>query len=148
MKAAGFDASRIGMSADEISVGNTVGVMGTIIIRLIIGPVSDQIGVRLSYSFLLLFSCIPGFLICGAVPPARRPSAREAPRPARRRSCSRDPSRAPSFPRRPRLRRPPPGRVRRPPPSPRRRPADGGRRRAQWCRRATWRPLTRCNVSM
>jgi hypothetical protein len=65
MKAAGFDARKIGMTADEISIGNTVGVLGTIIIRLVIGPISDQIGVRLSYSSLLLISCIPGFLICG-----------------------------------------------------------------------------------
>ncbi len=102
MKAAGFDASRIGMSADEISVGNTVGVMGTIIIRLIIGPVSDQIGVRLSYSFLLLFSCIPGFLICGAIPPARQ----AAPQRARRAAPRTSPLATPLARRRPGLRRP------------------------------------------
>ena len=76
MHAAGFDPSRIGMTDDEISIGNTVGVLGTILVRLVIGPISDQIGVRLSYSFLLLLSCIPGFAICGTLRAPALPSAR------------------------------------------------------------------------
>eukprot|EP00292_Cryptomonas_paramecium_P024624 CAMPEP_0113667592 /NCGR_PEP_ID=MMETSP0038_2-20120614/3524_1 /TAXON_ID=2898 /ORGANISM="Cryptomonas paramecium" /LENGTH=149 /DNA_ID=CAMNT_0000583229 /DNA_START=371 /DNA_END=817 /DNA_ORIENTATION=- /assembly_acc=CAM_ASM_000170 len=64
LKEFGFAEDRLGMSSDEISLGNTLGVLGTIIIRLIIGPISDQIGVRLSCSCLLLVSSIPGFVIC------------------------------------------------------------------------------------
>ena len=65
MKAAGFDAVLIGLSSSDISMANMAGVLGAIIIRLIIGPISDQIGLRLSYSSLLLVAALPGFGLCG-----------------------------------------------------------------------------------
>lgn len=65
MKEAGFDSKLVGLSGSDISFANTVGVLGAIVIRLMIGPLSDQIGLRLSCSALLLMAAVPGFCLCG-----------------------------------------------------------------------------------
>ena len=68
MAQARFDPTKVGMMAGDISFGNTMGVSGTVIMRLVVGPISEQIGVRLSYTSLLFISAIPGFILCGECP--------------------------------------------------------------------------------
>jgi nitrate/nitrite transporter NarK len=65
MKEAGFDSELVGLSSSDISVANLAGVLGAIVIRVIVGPISDQIGLRLSYSALLVVAAVPGFCLCG-----------------------------------------------------------------------------------
>jgi nitrate/nitrite transporter NarK len=65
MKDSGFDENLLGLTGKDISMVNMIGVLGTIVIRLAIGPISDQIGVRLSYSSILFLAAIPGFCLCG-----------------------------------------------------------------------------------
>ena len=43
-----------------------VAVSGTIILRILIGPISDGIGIRMAYTVLLCLSAIPGFLLAAA----------------------------------------------------------------------------------
>mmetsp|Transcript_5953 Transcript_5953/g.14157 ORF Transcript_5953/g.14157 Transcript_5953/m.14157 type:complete len:500 (-) Transcript_5953:233-1732(-) len=52
----------IGISASDASTTTIVSVAFTIIIRIICGPVADGLGVRLTYTCMLIVLCIPGFL--------------------------------------------------------------------------------------
>jgi hypothetical protein len=63
-KAANY-SKPMGLTVDDITYSNVVGVGGTIILRLIIGPFAEQYGNRLAVSVLLFVSCIPGFLAAG-----------------------------------------------------------------------------------
>ncbi len=57
-----------GLTVDDITYSNVAGVGGTIILRLIIGPFAEQYGVRLAVTFILVVTCIPGFLAAGEHP--------------------------------------------------------------------------------
>ena len=60
-KAANF-TKPMGLTVSDITNSNVAGVGGTIILRLIIGPFAEQYGVRLAVTFILVVTCIPGFL--------------------------------------------------------------------------------------
>jgi len=47
-------------------VSTLVGISGTIILRVLIGPISDGSGIRMAFTILLLCSCIPGFLLAAS----------------------------------------------------------------------------------
>ena len=51
------------VNLNDITYRNVAGVAGTIILRLIIGPFAEQYGVRLAVTFILVVTCIPGFLV-------------------------------------------------------------------------------------
>lgn len=57
----------MGLTQNEVTYSNVAGVGGTILVRLIIGPVAEQYGNRLAVSLLLAVSCIPGFLAAGSL---------------------------------------------------------------------------------
>ena len=52
------------LTSVDIGVGNAVGTLGAVAVRLAIGPIADQVGVRLSYIFLLLSAAAPGLCLC------------------------------------------------------------------------------------
>jgi nitrate/nitrite transporter NarK len=52
----------MGLTVDDITYSNVAGVGGTILLRLLIGPLGEQYGVRLAVAFMLVLTCIPGFL--------------------------------------------------------------------------------------
>ncbi|KAJ1490965.1 hypothetical protein T484DRAFT_1602721, partial [Baffinella frigidus] len=54
----------IGLSADDASTTTIVSVAFTIIVRIICGPVADALGVRLTYTVMLLVLSIPGWCAC------------------------------------------------------------------------------------
>ena len=60
-KAANF-TKPMGLTVNDITYSNVAGVGGTIILRLLIGPFAEQYGVRLAVTFILVVTCIPGFL--------------------------------------------------------------------------------------
>lgn len=60
-KAANF-TKPMGLTVNDITYSNVAGVGGTIILRLLIGPFAEQYGVRLAVAFILVVTCIPGFL--------------------------------------------------------------------------------------
>jgi len=43
-----------------------VAISGTIILRILIGAISDGLGIRITYTVLLIAGCIPGFLLAAA----------------------------------------------------------------------------------
>jgi hypothetical protein len=60
----GMGCGGIGISGDDASTTTIISVAFTIIIRIICGPVADGLGVRLTYTAMLIVLCIPGFLAC------------------------------------------------------------------------------------
>jgi NNP family nitrate/nitrite transporter-like MFS transporter len=59
----GAGCGGLGLNKDQILLSNVVSVMGTIFARIGIGGVADAIGVRASYSGLLLTCAIPAFCV-------------------------------------------------------------------------------------
>jgi NNP family nitrate/nitrite transporter-like MFS transporter len=59
----------LGLTKDQVIVSNAVSVLGTILVRILIGAVADAIGVRYSYIILLVFSAIPGFCVAAVDSP-------------------------------------------------------------------------------
>ena len=51
-----------GSNYNEVQNSTMIAISGTIILRVLIGPISDGIGIRMAYTILLLFSSICGFL--------------------------------------------------------------------------------------
>ena len=62
----GAGCGGLGLVGDQAKISTLVGIAGTIILRILIGAVADGIGIRMAYTILLLFSCIPGFLLAAA----------------------------------------------------------------------------------
>lgn len=58
----------LGLVQSQIVLSNATSVMGTIIIRILIGSLADGIGVRWSYIGLLTICSIPGFCVSGELP--------------------------------------------------------------------------------
>jgi NNP family nitrate/nitrite transporter-like MFS transporter len=56
----------LGFGPWEVKTSTMIGIAGTIILRITIGAISDGIGIRITYSILLILSCIPGFLLASA----------------------------------------------------------------------------------
>mmetsp|Transcript_12118 Transcript_12118/g.28317 ORF Transcript_12118/g.28317 Transcript_12118/m.28317 type:complete len:605 (-) Transcript_12118:194-2008(-) len=59
----GAGCGGLGLVKDQVVLSNAVSVMGTILARIGIGGVADAIGVRASYSGLLLVCSIPAFCV-------------------------------------------------------------------------------------
>jgi NNP family nitrate/nitrite transporter-like MFS transporter len=53
----------LGLVKSQIVLSNATSVLGTIMIRILIGAVADAVGVRYSYFVLLMVCSIPGFCI-------------------------------------------------------------------------------------
>merc|ERR1719163_2287735 len=62
----GAGCGGLGLVGDQAKISTLVGIAGTIILRILIGAVADGIGIRMAYTILLLFSCVPGFLLAAA----------------------------------------------------------------------------------
>eukprot|EP00277_Geminigera_cryophila_P000857 CAMPEP_0179427640 /NCGR_PEP_ID=MMETSP0799-20121207/13526_1 /TAXON_ID=46947 /ORGANISM="Geminigera cryophila, Strain CCMP2564" /LENGTH=602 /DNA_ID=CAMNT_0021202765 /DNA_START=221 /DNA_END=2029 /DNA_ORIENTATION=+ len=56
----------VGLTASQAKNSTMVGISGTIILRILIGAISEGIGIRLTYSALLLIVCIPGACLAAA----------------------------------------------------------------------------------
>jgi NNP family nitrate/nitrite transporter-like MFS transporter len=53
----------LGLTGLQVKDSTVVAISGTIILRVLIGPISDGIGIRTAYAILLCLSSIPGFLL-------------------------------------------------------------------------------------
>ena len=53
----------LGLSDYQVQVSTLVAISGTVILRVLIGPISDGVGIRIAYTILLILSAIPGFLL-------------------------------------------------------------------------------------
>jgi NNP family nitrate/nitrite transporter-like MFS transporter len=56
----------LGLTDYEVQVSTLVGISGTIVLRVLIGPMSDALGVRVCYAVLLVLTAIPGFLLAAS----------------------------------------------------------------------------------
>ena len=53
----------LGLTDKQVKDSTVTAISGTIILRILIGPISDGIGIRLAYTILLVLSSVPGFLL-------------------------------------------------------------------------------------
>ena len=53
----------LGLTDYQVQVSTLVAISGTVILRVLIGPISDGVGIRIAYTILLILSAIPGFLL-------------------------------------------------------------------------------------
>jgi len=58
--------SLISLTGLAIQVSTLIGISGTFIIRLFLGPIAEAIGVRRCMAALLISCSIPGFALAGA----------------------------------------------------------------------------------
>ena len=56
----------LGLTDYQVQVSTLVGISGTVILRVLIGPISDGTGIRIAYTILLILSSIPGFLLAAS----------------------------------------------------------------------------------
>eukprot|EP00960_Hanusia_phi_P016923 498246-Hanusia_phi.AAC.1 len=57
----GAGCGGLGLSPSDITTSNVMSVSGTLIVRVIIGPIADSYGVRRTYAVLLILLAVPGF---------------------------------------------------------------------------------------
>jgi hypothetical protein len=53
----------VGLTDYQVQTSTLVGISGTVILRVLIGPISDGIGIRTTFAVLLVLASIPGFLL-------------------------------------------------------------------------------------
>ena len=63
----GAGCGGLGLSQQQVVLSNAMSTLGAILVRIAIGAIADQVGVRWSYIVLLVFASIPGFCIAGEV---------------------------------------------------------------------------------
>ena len=56
----------LGLTDKQVQISTLVAISGTVILRVLIGPISDGIGIRTAFSVLLILSSIPGFLLAAS----------------------------------------------------------------------------------
>jgi NNP family nitrate/nitrite transporter-like MFS transporter len=56
----------LGLTDYQVQVSTLVAISGTVILRVLIGPISDGIGIRYAYTILLILSSVPGFLLASS----------------------------------------------------------------------------------
>jgi NNP family nitrate/nitrite transporter-like MFS transporter len=56
----------LGLTDYQVQVSTLVAISGTVILRVLIGPIGDAIGIRLAYTALLMLASIPGFLLAAS----------------------------------------------------------------------------------
>jgi len=56
----------LGLTDYQVQVSTLVGISGTIVLRILIGPIADAVGVRVCYALLLCLTAIPGFLLAAS----------------------------------------------------------------------------------
>jgi len=56
----------LGLTDYQVQVSTLVGISGTIVVRVLIGPIADALGVRVCYALLLILTAIPGFLLAAS----------------------------------------------------------------------------------
>jgi NNP family nitrate/nitrite transporter-like MFS transporter len=61
----GAGCGGVGLTQEDVLNSNLLSVCGTILIRFVIGPVTEQLGPRLTYTYLLLCMSLPGFFAAG-----------------------------------------------------------------------------------
>ncbi len=61
----GAGCGGLGLSQQQVVLSNAMSVSGAILVRICIGAIADQVGVRWSYIVLLVFVSIPGFCVAG-----------------------------------------------------------------------------------
>ena len=57
----------LGLTDQEVKVSTLIGIAGTFILRVFLGPIAEATGVRQCYALLLIFGSIPGFALSGAM---------------------------------------------------------------------------------
>jgi len=62
----GAGCGGVGLTGNQAKNSTMVAISGTIILRVLIGAISDGIGIRITYSVLLVCGCIPGALLAAA----------------------------------------------------------------------------------
>jgi nitrate/nitrite transporter NarK len=65
ISSSGAGCGGLGLSQQQVVLSNAMSVSGTILVRIAIGAIADQVGVRWSYILLLIFVSIPGFCMAG-----------------------------------------------------------------------------------
>ena len=53
----------LGLTDEQARISTLVAISGTIILRVLIGPISDGLGIRTTFAILLVLSSVPGFLL-------------------------------------------------------------------------------------
>jgi len=62
----GAGCGGVGLTAAQAKNSTMVAISGTIILRVLIGAISDGIGIRITFTILLICGCVPGFLLAAA----------------------------------------------------------------------------------
>jgi len=62
----GAGCGGVGLTGDQAKNSTMVAISGTIILRILIGAISDGIGIRITFTILLILGSIPGFLLAAA----------------------------------------------------------------------------------
>ena len=56
----------LGLTDQQVQISTLVAISGTVILRVLIGPISDGTGIRIAYTVLLILSAVPGFLLAAS----------------------------------------------------------------------------------
>ena len=57
----GAGCGGVGLTQQDIASSNLLSVCGTILIRFLVGPITEQLGPRATYTYLLICMSVPGF---------------------------------------------------------------------------------------